>query len=252
MKNRLFSLALLAALLTAGAAGAQPAAAQVLFIGNSITNHNRMPSLLAQLADDAGVVPRLEIRDETLALARFRDQLLRDSSWSPLGAIRRGQWDIVILQGHSLEPLDDPEGFLLAASRLAEEVRAAGAEPLFLQTYCFPADSAVYQEGWSGGSPAAMLAKVADAYRLAADQSRARVVPIGEAFQLVSARHPAIGLYSPDRIHPSVCGSFLMASALFTVLTGKDPRNCSWLPIGVTEEEAQALREAAWQACGQP
>ncbi|OHD69239.1 MAG: hypothetical protein A2V99_08430 [Spirochaetes bacterium RBG_16_67_19] len=252
MKNRLFPLALLAALFAAGAAGAQPAATQVLFIGNSITNHNRMPSLLAELAGNEGVVPRLEIKDETLALARFRDQLLRDSSWSPLGAIRRGQWDIVILQGHSLEPLDDLEGFLLGAGRLADEVRAAGAEPLFLQTYSFPVDSAVYQEGWSGGSPAAMLAKIADAYRLAAERARARVVPIGEAFQLVSALHPEIGLYSPDRVHPSICGSFLMASMLFTVLTGKDPRSCSWFPIGVSEEEARVLREAAWQVCGQP
>jgi hypothetical protein len=195
------------------------------------------------------VTPPLEVKDESMPLARFSDQLSRDASWSPLGAIRRGGWNIVILQGHPLEPLDDPEGFFRLAARLVQEVRAVGAEPVFFQTYVFPAESEVYRQSWSGGSPAAMLSKIVEAYRQAAEQARARVAPIGEAFQRVSDRHPGIGLLVPDRIHPSIFGSFLMANVLLVTLTGKDPRGGTWAPPGVTEEQARVLREEAWQAC---
>ncbi len=173
MGRKLPCLTLLLALLAAGSSSAQQAPTRILFIGNSILYWNRMSSWLAELGAEAGVTPPLEVKDETMPLARFSDQLSRDASWSPLGAIRRGGWNIVILQGHPLEPLDDPEGFFRLAARLVQEVRAVAAEPVFFQTYVFPAESEVYRQSWSGGSPAAMLSKIVEAYRQAAEQARA-------------------------------------------------------------------------------
>lgn len=249
MKKRLFSLALVAlvALLAAGAAGAQPAATRVLFIGNSITYWNDLPAWIGQLSESLGEVVPLKIESKIAPDAYLRHQLeFAEFAWSPVGMIRHGGWHVVVLQAHPYEPLERPEEFLSGAVQLTEEVRSAGAEPLLFQTYPPAEGGYIYEyEEWSGGSPLEMQVRLSEAYALAAERTRTRLVPIGEAWRWVQERYPAIDLYAEDLLHPSAFGSYLIACVLAAAITAKDVRTASWAPPEVTGAEAAALREAA-------
>jgi hypothetical protein len=250
MKNKWsrYFLPVFFVLMSIGVAHAEkPAHLRILFIGNSITYTNDMPAWVAELSKDLGFNPAMETKDESRPSYRFQDQLWSDEKWAPLATIRQGGWSIVVLQGQVDEPLRTPEAFFAGAARLAEEVRSAGAEPLLFQTYAPAEGYSFYVEPWSGGSPSSMQDRISKAYAQAAEQIKARVAPIGDAYLLIITQHPEINLYDPDKLHPSACGSYLMACVLVAVITGKDPRAASWLPPGwdATEPEARVLREAA-------
>jgi hypothetical protein len=226
----------------------EPAPARVLFIGNSITYTNDMPDWVMELSKNLGAVPPIAVQDQALPYARLQDQLKGDASWTPLGAIRKGGWSFVVLQGEYDEPLETPEAFFASGARLAEEARSVSAEPLFFQTYSPVEGYFIYDtKAWLGGSPGEMHARVSKAYALLANQTKTRLVPVGDVWHWVLAHHPEIGLYA-DFIHPSACGSYLMACVLVAAFTGKDPRAATWLPpAGVTEAQARVLREAAFR-----
>lgn len=243
--SRCFLLLFLLLISIGVAQAEEPTHLRILFIGNSITYSNNMPEWVAELSKNLGLDPAVETKDESRPYYRFRDQLERDEEWAPLASIRQRGWSMVVMQGHQSEPLKTPEDFFAGAARLAEEVRSAGAEPLLFQTYALGEGHSIYKEPWSGGSPSVMQDRISKAYAHAAEQVKARVAPIGDAYLLIVTQHPEIKLYNPDRLHPSACGSYLMACVLVAVITGEDPRAASWLPKGVTEPEARVLREAA-------
>jgi hypothetical protein len=245
--DRFHLLWLLLLTLAVGAVHAQePAPVRVLFIGNSMTYTNNMPDWVMELSKNLEAVPPVAVQNSTRPNARFRDQLKSDARTSPLGAIRKGGWDIVVLQSEFDEPVATPDEFYAAGAQLVEEVRSTGAEPFFFQTYSPVEGYIIYDtKAWSGGSPGEMHARVSKAYGLLANRTKARVVPVGDVWHWVLGQHPEIGLYA-DFIHASACGSYLMACVLVAAITGKDPRAATWLPpAGVTEAEARVLREAA-------
>jgi len=106
--------------------------------------------------------------------------------------------------------------------------------------------------------------KVASGYRefqksISKPERKALIAPVGFAFQTVydslveQGLDPEQGgskfanLYEEDGSHPSVQGSYLAASVLVGILTGKDPRQFDW-PYPVFDLETQKyLREVAHQ-----
>jgi hypothetical protein len=222
---------------------------RVLFIGSSTTYWNNMPTWVTKLSEDLGSLPRIEVTDRTVPNAGLHDHVESTGYWSALDAIRKGQWDTVILQGSPREPLDDPSQFFMDAAKLATEVRATGAEPLLFQSYAYDQGYYKYAEepGW-GGNNVEMQKRVSEAYTKAAQEIGARLARAGDAWQWVLNQNPEIKLYSNDHVHPSACGSYLMACIDVSLLTGKDPREASWVPTGtVTEDEAKVLRAVAWK-----
>jgi len=106
--------------------------------------------------------------------------------------------------------------------------------------------------------------KIASGYRefqksISKPERKALIAPVGFAFQTVydslveQGLDPEQGgskfanLYEEDGSHPSVQGSYLAASVLVGILTGKDPRQFDW-PYPVFDLETQKyLREVAHQ-----
>ena len=78
--------------------------------------------------------------------------------------------------------------------------------------------------------------------------------PGGEAWLAAWARDPDLELYGPDRFHPSLLGSYLVALVMYEQLSGKDPRELPpEIPIPggtvqLTQEVADALQAAAVEA----
>jgi hypothetical protein len=205
-----------------------------------------MPIWVTELSKNLGSVPQIKVTERTDAGVRL-EYHLGTSYYSGLGAIRKGGWDIVVIQGNAKEPLDEPNQFFMAAAKLAEEVRASGAEPLFFQTYAYAQGYYEYaNEPCLGGTTAEMQMRISAAYVKAAEQAGARVARVGDAWLWVLNNNAEINLYSPDKVHPSACGSYLMACIFISLFTGKDPREATWIPSnGVTEAEAKVLRAVA-------
>lgn len=223
-----------------------PRVMRVLFVGNSYTYVNDLPAIVAALAADGTM--RVAAESATAGGATLADHL---SSTGAVDAIRRGGWDVVVLQGQSVEPLYDLDGFLAASAGLAAEIRGAGAETLFFETWARRAGSDVYAESWSGGTPAAMQAGLRAAYRAAADAASGRSAPVGDAWEASLSAQPGLALHADDGSHPSLAGSYLAACVFLGVLTGRDPRTAAGdVVAGLAPGDAASLRVVAARTLG--
>lgn len=230
-------------------AGTPPPPVRVLFIGNSYTAANSLVSLVADMALTAGLDPPLETAQVTVGGARLSDHLANAVT---VGLIHSGGWDFVVLQGQSVEALYDPPGFHAGAAGLALEITTAGAVPVFFETWARVEGHAVYQEVWSGGSPAAMQAGLRDAYGLAATNAGGQVAPVGDAWELVLGTLPTLTLHSGDGSHPSIHGTYLAACVFYLRLTGAPLADTGAVPAAITSADATALRQAADQTLASP
>lgn len=192
-------------------AAAEPAAPalRVLLLGNSYTEHNKLPMALAALAGSARVPVRLEVESRTPGGYTFEKHRIEGSS---VDLIRAGGWDVVVLQEQSERPLGDPLSMLRYGRELIEEVRRAGARPLLFMTWA------------SAGRPESIDA-IAAAYRGLGEQCGAEVAPVGLAWRDALAADPDLLLHQADGSHPTPAGSYLAACVLLGWIADLDPRS---------------------------
>ncbi len=152
-----------------------------------------------------------------------------------VGAVLAGEpWDIVVLQGHSMGPLDRTTvaSFRSSAATLANMVRNVGAEPFLFMT-------------WAYEQQPEMTAALAEQYFDTGKAANAAVVPVGLAFAHVTDNHPQITLRTADAKHPTLAGSYLAACVFFARFEGRSPEGLDYT-AGLDPEVAQALQSAAW------
>jgi hypothetical protein len=212
------ALAALVALSTA-AQPAAPAPLRVLLVGNSLTYFNEMPRMLAQMASAPGATP-LRVAFCGAGGLRLENQWERGEVVRALGA---AQWDVVVLQGQSVESTDSPATFLEYGRRLDGEIRRHGARTVLFLTWAVE------------GRP---QEPVTSAYLQLSRETGATVAPVGPAF--ASERRRGRTLLGGDDVHPNLAGSYLAACVLYAVVTGRSP-------VGLTsrfESEAEGSRPA--------
>ncbi len=174
---------------------------RVLFIGNSLTSFNDLPSIVERLARADG----RRLTATTIAVNDFG----LEEHWHQSEARRRiaaGGWTTVVRQqGPSALPASR---VLLIdyAKRFDTEIRRAGAR------------TALYMV-WPASSRRGDFAGVSASYRAAAAAIGAVILPAGDAWQAAWRRDPALALYGPDAFHPSGAGSFLAALVVVEGLT---------------------------------
>lgn len=217
---------------------------RVLFIGNSYTYYNELPTMLASLGGGEGATPsrpRITVESATeggASLQRHWEQMRQER-------IRMGAWDAVVLQGQSVEPIAAFQGFDSYARRFAEVARGEGARVVFFATWARRRGDAVYGQSWSGGSFEAMTQRLDNAYRLVAMNTGGELGPVGARWGAAVARHPGVGLYDPDGSHPSAAGSYLAACVLYRALTGRPVSPDAPVPQAVSTSDAALLRAIA-------
>lgn len=230
----------------------------VLFIGNSYTYVNNLPSLLQGLAASGNPPVRIQTRAVTHPGVRLQQHWDRGEA---LTALREGHWDYVVLQEQSTlgllliegrHEVNDPElAFHPYARRFAEEARKVGAQPLFLLT-------------WARRDTPESQARLTQAYMSVARELGAPIIPAGLAWARVRQEDPDEVLYNQDGSHPSPAGSYLTACTLFATLTGHSPMGLATtltghpMPEGVlnpdktvtlaspSPERAERLQRVAW------
>lgn len=195
---------------------------KILFIGNSYTYVNKLWDVIAALAKAEGhPVSVASVTEGGKTLQYFNDPA-GEKGKEARGAIASGGFDIVVLQEQSLRPAVSPALFLTAAASFCEQIRAAGAEPVFYATWGRKEGAAALAQYKLTNET--MTAKLNAAYCKAGEVNGAHVACVGLAFYEIYTGHPEIELYNEDGSHPSKAGTFLAALTLYRVIFGETPQ----------------------------
>ena len=154
---------------------AQPAAKplRILFIGNSLTEWNDLPMLVARLAM-AGGQPQPLTRAVVVGGFSLEDHWNQGDARR---AIADSQWDFVVLQQGPSALLESRRLLVTYARRFAEAIEKAGARP------------AMYMV-WPSTSRRQDFAGVSQSYRAAAKEVKGVLLPAGDAWNIVLQRQP--------------------------------------------------------------
>jgi hypothetical protein len=115
-----------------------------------------------------------------------------------LPALTSEKWDYLVLQQG---PSSLPESLVDLkkwAKIWADEARKHGVKPCLYMVWPF--------KGQTNG-----FELVERSYEIAAKESKSGILPAGRAWEFCSTKYPSIVLYQPDRLHPTLEGSFLAA-----------------------------------------
>ncbi len=218
---------------------AQSEPLKILFIGNSYTHMNDMPRMFDKIAKDAGM--NVIVEKNTQSGASFHVHSERKDMYK---AIKKRQWDYIVLQGYSRElaynPADLDTATIPYLNQIIDSIYSHNpcTNLLFYMTWG-------YDEGYSEQEDVNSYVKMADkieaGYRYLSGVYDVPVVPVGMVWKKVKELQ-AMDLYDPDRAHPSKQGSFLAASTFFEAIFGIQGRQ----DLGIIRErDARKIREAA-------
>lgn len=212
----------------------------VLFLGNSYTAANDLPGLVASFAAGANVT--IEKDAYTIGGATTA-QLAADDQVQQVIASR--QWDFVVIQGQSYEPMVQYDLFFSGAVDLAGQARAVGALPVLFETWARGEGSDFYETIFPGGSPEQMQQILHDAYAGVAENVGGVLAPVGQGWEHSLSNAPDIVLHSGDLSHPALTGSYLAAAVFVAVLAATPAENNPFVPDGIDQSDAASLQASA-------
>ncbi|MDH5761215.1 MAG: SGNH/GDSL hydrolase family protein [Gemmatimonadota bacterium] len=219
-----------------GGDGPTPEDFAILFVGNSLTYSNDLPTMLQGLFDLGGAGPLV------VHVLAYPNYALSDH-WADGVAqslMRNHPWDHVVLQ-QGPSATEGRPSLLEYAGIFATEIRKANAVPALFMV-------------WPSAQRAFDFDGVLDSYRTAAEQADGLFFPAGEAWRVAWDLDPDVALYGPDGFHPSVYGTYVAALVMYEQLSGRDPRDLpARIPnggsgIALDPALAATLQEAAAEA----
>jgi hypothetical protein len=224
-------------------APAPQAPLRVLFVGNSYTFVGDVPARVREIG--RGLTPPVVIETDSVTEggATLATLYARPDVQDKLGG---GHWSHVVIQEQSTETLRQPEDFRRSAALVAARAHDGGAQPVLYETWARRAGDEVYKRPWSGGTPAAMQARIDALYLAEAEETRSLLAPVGDA-RARAMKDPAtasIELYRPDGSHPTLAGAYLAACVLFRVITGRSPEGGGY-PAELGEDVARRLQRVS-------
>lgn len=193
----------------------------VLFIGNSYTSVNNLPQIIADVTNSAGDV--LSFDSSTLGGYSLLQHSMDNVTLSKISA---GNWDYVILQGQSQEPILHENDFYEGAENLRDMIKLynpCGVPQFYItwgrkngdQLNCANIPIMCTYEGMDD------LLKLT--YLSVADYLRAEVSPVSVVWRYLRQNFPSLELYQADESHPSQLGSYAAACCFYTTIFKKDP-----------------------------
>ncbi|HEX9829817.1 MAG TPA: hypothetical protein VGB10_06360 [Bacteroidota bacterium] len=179
----------------------------VLFIGNSLTYFNNLPATLQGLMKAGGE----EMSYHSVANPDFAliDHLNGGSD--AVDQVKRGGWDVVILQQGPSSLPESRELLVDATKQFDQHIKGVKGQ------------TALYMV-WPDKSRMSFFEDVRVSYKSAADAVGGLFIPAGEAWLTAWQEEPALALYGQDDFHPSTLGTYLAALVMYERITGKDAR----------------------------
>jgi len=198
---------------------------RVLFIGNSYTGANSLPSMVEDVAQSAGY------SFANTALTPGGATLYQHTqNASTYTAMANQNWDFIVFQAQSQEPAF-PWGqvnfqTLPYADELVDSARSIApcAQPTFFRTW-----GRKNGDQWNCAAfPPLCTYEGMDSllhlrYRMMADSNDALLSPVGSVWRYIRDTDTTIELYTADESHPSLAGSYAAACTFFTIFTRQDP-----------------------------
>ena len=217
---------------------------RVFFAGNSYTQVNDLPHLLADIAFSMG--------DEVIYASNTPGGYTFEMHCSnaSMDKICQGGWDYVVLQEQSQLPAFPIE--------MVEEMVFPFAERLIDSIYAFnPEGEAMFFMTWGRkngdteyGSMYPMMSTYEGMdsllyarYMFMAEANDASVCPVGRVWHYLRDTHDEINLYMSDESHPSLAGSYAAACAFYTMMFGHDPDSITY-DAGLSPKAAHFIRSA--------
>jgi len=211
---------------------------KVLFIGNSYTYYNNLPCIISQLVASSDGPRQLDTR-----MIAVGSKTLEWHYGNPetLDTIRQADRDIVVLQEHSMRPVEDRDKMFDYASKLDGEIKSSGARTVLYLT-------------WARKHIPEMQERLTNAYFTLAGKLGATVAPVGMAWQKALRANPALKLHKKDNSHPDLPGSYLAACVFYATLFQTSPIGLtdtivdrSNRTLTLQEKEVSFLQSIAWE-----
>lgn len=214
----------------------------VLFIGNSYTYVNDLPTMLRDLS--ASLNKEVTIGSKTNGGFTFQNHANDPLTYA---AINQNLWDVVVIQGQSQEP-SFPTGQVNTASypyamQLSDSVLANSAcsNVMYFMTWGRQNGDSQWD---SINTFDKMNSRLYNTYRRFADSADAMVAAVGASWKYVRDTYPTINLYSGDGSHPSLEGSYLAACTFYASLFRQSPVGATFI-AGLDPTVAGQLQAAA-------
>ncbi len=220
----------------------------VLFLGNSYTNYNNLPQMLADLALSLG--DTVVFNSNTPGGYTLEGHSTNATSQT---LISQGYWDYVILQDQSQRPsLPDTLVSKLCipySVQLSQQIRAANPAGtiMFYMTWGRKNGDASNCSWWpivcTYGGMQSILRKN---YLLMADTNMAQVSPVGAVWRDIRKNAPGIDLYAFDGSHPSLAGTYLAACTFYTSIFHRSPAG-GFFPQAIDANVAALIQDQAYK-----
>lgn len=214
----------------------------VLFIGNSYTYVNDLPSLLNSLTVSKG--DKLTFDSQTAGGATFNGHSTNAATYAKINS---KPWDYVVLQGQSQEvSFSDSQvnsGSLPYVKQISDSVYSAKfcTDLMLFMTWGYINGDSQWQPISTYGG---MQSRIRNGYQRIADSVQASVSPVGMAWKYVRENYPNINLYAGDGSHPSPEGSYLAACTFYGSIFRKSPVGATFYGT-LPQTSAEQLQLAA-------
>ena len=212
----------------------RPHSINMLFIGNSFTQRNNMPGLLADMAAARDLCVKHELISAGGASLRSHWNAGRTAK-----AVETGGYNYVVLQEQSTLPVKNAKRMVENVRLFDESIKRAGSKTVLYMT-------------WARQHTPEAQQVITDAYNTIGDELGAIVVPVGLAWQNFLAKHDKPVLHDRDQSHPTLAGSYLAACVFLAVLLQKSPVGVESGPAGLDKQDMALLQGAAWKQFGTP
>lgn len=191
---------------------------RILYIGNSLTEVNDLPGMIAFL----GKSRHITVSSDSHTPGGYKlENHLADNNL--LSKINRGIWDVVVLQDQSQMPAlrDRVESEMVpSAKKLLGLIKKASpqARILFYETMAKRDGDRQNAHNFPEiASYSGMQKKVNDSYSSLARKENAELAPVGEVWAMVRKQLPSLVIYADDT-HPNSVGTYLVACVFFEAL----------------------------------
>jgi hypothetical protein len=206
----------------------------VLFVGNSFNYFNdSMHGHLRKLVEAADPD---HAKDYIFKSMTISGAYLYEHAGGLPYVLQSRKWDLVVLQGNSVEPLASnakrAERFRATARGFDGVIHSFGAKTAFFMTWAYQ------------GKPG-MTDALAEGYEGIGNELNDLVVPVGLAFRNSLAKRPELVLHFKDHMHPSLAGTYLAACTFYAALYDKSPVGNAYT-ADLDADTAKYLQGIAW------
>jgi len=215
--------------LSAAATLAASQSLRILFIGNSHTEVNDLPTMVASLLQSDGSGRRVETQ-------RYFEAFLTDAVNDPAActAAADPKWDVVVLQGAMASSSHKYKYDNTNCATIGNMARKAGSRVLYFVEWP--------RRGWDESE---FQMNVYRPIRNAVPGSE--LVPVCYAWDAILKKSPNLDLWNVDGNHASPLGTYLAANVFYYYLAGMS-RNPSWSLAGIDSRTNTMAHSAARDA----